>query len=82
LISVLGSPFILSITQLEGNEISKVYMNFAGKIYEIGASGISSLRGHSPRRNRCLNDLISLYKTSPLVLTNVKAVSARNEWLW
>ncbi|XP_014510601.1 glycosyltransferase family 64 protein C4 [Vigna radiata var. radiata] len=53
-----------------------------GKIYEIGASGISSLRGHSPRRNRCLNDLISLYKTSPLVLTNVKAVSARNEWLW
>jgi len=57
-------------------------MNFAGKIYEIGASGISSLRGPSPRRNRCLNDLISLYKTSPLVSTNVKAVSARNEWLW
>ncbi|KAJ1431400.1 Nucleotide-diphospho-sugar transferase [Sesbania bispinosa] len=53
-----------------------------GKIYEIGASGISSLRGHSQRRNTCLNDLISLYGTLPLVSTNVKAVSARNEWLW
>ncbi|CAJ1952568.1 unnamed protein product [Sphenostylis stenocarpa] len=53
-----------------------------GKIYEIGASGISSLRAHSHRRNRCLNELISLYKPLPLVSTNVKAVSARNEWLW
>ncbi|KAK7301462.1 hypothetical protein RJT34_12326 [Clitoria ternatea] len=53
-----------------------------GKIYEMGASGISSLRGHSHRRNKCLNDLISLYGTLPLVSTNVKAVSARNEWLW
>ncbi|KAG5007297.1 hypothetical protein AAZX31_09G136200 [Glycine max] len=53
-----------------------------GKIYEIGASGISSLRGHSNRRNKCLNDLISLYGTLPLVSTNVKAVSARKEWLW
>jgi len=57
-------------------------MKFAGKIYEIGASGISSLRGHSNRRNKCLNDLISLYGTLPLVSTNVKAVSARKEWLW
>lgn len=53
-----------------------------GKIYEVGASGISSLRGHSHRRNKCLNDLISLYGTLPLMSTNVKAVSARNEWLW
>ncbi|XP_061370720.1 glycosylinositol phosphorylceramide mannosyl transferase 1-like [Gastrolobium bilobum] len=53
-----------------------------GKIYEIGASGISSLRGHSHRRNKCLNDLISLYGSLPLVSTNVKAVSASNEWLW
>ncbi|XP_027359118.1 glycosyltransferase family 64 protein C4-like [Abrus precatorius] len=53
-----------------------------GKIYEIGASGFSSMRGHSHQRNKCLNDLISLYGTLPLVSTNVKAVSARNEWLW
>lgn len=53
-----------------------------GKIYEMGASSISSLKGHSQRRNKCLNDLISLYGTLPLVPTNVKAVSARNEWLW
>ncbi|KAL2334538.1 hypothetical protein Fmac_015751 [Flemingia macrophylla] len=53
-----------------------------GKIYEVGASGISSLRGHSHRRNKCLNDLISLYGTVPLMSTNFKAVSSRNEWLW
>lgn len=71
------------ITQLEVSvEYQNLYMKFAGKIYEIGASGISSLRGHSNRRNKCLNDLISLYGTLPLVSTNVKAVSARKEWLW
>ncbi|KAB1210788.1 Exostosin-2 [Morella rubra] len=53
-----------------------------GKIYEIGASGISSLNGHSERRSKCLNDFISLYGTMPLVSTNVKAVDARHEWLW
>ncbi|XP_028081912.1 glycosyltransferase family 64 protein C4-like [Camellia sinensis] len=53
-----------------------------GKIYEIGSSGISSLIGHSNRRNKCLNDFISLYGTMPLVPTNVKAVDARHEWFW
>ncbi|KAA8539844.1 hypothetical protein F0562_026536 [Nyssa sinensis] len=53
-----------------------------GKIYEIGLSGISSLQGHSTRRNKCLNDFISLYGTMPLVSTNVKAVDVRHEWFW
>ncbi|KAF7815431.1 glycosyltransferase family 64 protein C4-like [Senna tora] len=53
-----------------------------GKIYEMGVSGVSHLKGHSERRNKCLNDFISLYGTVPLVPTNFKAVSARNEWLW
>ncbi|XP_058086854.1 glycosylinositol phosphorylceramide mannosyl transferase 1-like [Magnolia sinica] len=53
-----------------------------GKIYEIGASGISSLKGHSKRRDKCLNDFISLYGTMPLVSTNVKAVDAKHEWFW
>ncbi|MED6136406.1 hypothetical protein PIB30_055905 [Stylosanthes scabra] len=53
-----------------------------GKIYEIGASAIASLRGRSQLRNKCLNDLISHYGNMPLVPTNFKAVSAKNEWLW
>ncbi|RWR80930.1 glycosyltransferase family 64 protein C4-like protein isoform X1 [Cinnamomum micranthum f. kanehirae] len=53
-----------------------------GKIHEIGASGISSLQGHSNRRNKCLNDFISLYGTMPLISTNVKAVDAQHEWFW
>ncbi|XP_043718255.1 glycosylinositol phosphorylceramide mannosyl transferase 1-like [Telopea speciosissima] len=53
-----------------------------GKLYEIGSSGISSLNGHSNRRNTCLNDFISLYGTMPLVSTNFKAVDARREWFW
>ncbi|XP_043697649.1 glycosylinositol phosphorylceramide mannosyl transferase 1-like [Telopea speciosissima] len=53
-----------------------------GKIYEIGSSGISSLNGHSSRRNKCLNDFVSLYGTMPLVSTNLKAVDARHEWFW
>ncbi|KAJ7970052.1 Glycosyltransferase family 64 protein [Quillaja saponaria] len=53
-----------------------------GKIYEIGASGISSLKGHTDRRNNCLNDFISLYGTVPLVSTNVKAVNAQHKWFW
>ncbi|XP_042509850.1 glycosylinositol phosphorylceramide mannosyl transferase 1-like [Macadamia integrifolia] len=53
-----------------------------GKIYEIGSSGISSLKGHSNRRNTCLNDFVSLYGTMPLVSTNLKAVDARHEWSW
>lgn len=53
-----------------------------GKIYEIGSSGISSLKGQSNRRNKCLNDFVSLYGQMPLVSTNVKAVDARKEWFW
>ncbi|XP_077245525.1 glycosylinositol phosphorylceramide mannosyl transferase 1-like [Tasmannia lanceolata] len=53
-----------------------------GKIYEIGATGISSLEGHSNRRNKCLNDFVSLYGSMPLVSTNLKAVDAQHEWFW
>jgi hypothetical protein len=56
--------------------------NFAGKIHEIGSSGISNLKGHNEKRNKCLNDFISLYGTVPIVSTNVKAVDARYEWFW
>nr|POE69532.1 glycosyltransferase family 64 protein c4 [Quercus suber] len=55
-------------------------LNFAGKIYEIGSSGISSLKEHSEKRNKCLSDFVTLYGTIPLVSTNVKAVDARQEW--
>lgn len=53
-----------------------------GKIYEIGSTGISSLKGHSYRRNKCLNDFVSLYGSMPLVSTNLKAVDAKQEWSW
>ncbi|KAK6125943.1 hypothetical protein DH2020_040332 [Rehmannia glutinosa] len=53
-----------------------------GKIYEIGSSGISSLNGHSDKRNKCLDDFVSLYGTMPLVSTNMKAEDARHAWFW
>lgn len=53
-----------------------------GKIYEIGSYGISSLKDHSSKRHKCLNDFVSLYGALPLVSTDVKAVDARNEWFW
>ncbi|KAL5570126.1 hypothetical protein UlMin_026701 [Ulmus minor] len=53
-----------------------------GKIYETGSSGISSLKGHNKRRNKCLDDFISLYGNVPLLSTNVKVVDARREWFW
>lgn len=53
-----------------------------GKIYEIGGSGISSLKGHNRRRNKCLNDFFSLYGAVPLVPTSMKAVDAQEEWFW
>ncbi|KAL8151427.1 hypothetical protein V2J09_021235 [Rumex salicifolius] len=53
-----------------------------GKIFEIGSSGISSLKGHNGRRSQCLNDFISLYGTNPLVPSNVKAVNSKREWFW
>lgn len=53
-----------------------------GKIYEIGSSGISSIKGHSDKRKKCLNDFVSLYGIMPLVTTSVKAEDARHEWFW
>lgn len=53
-----------------------------GKIYEIGSSGISNLKGHGDTRNRCLNDFVSLYGTIPLVTTSVKAEDSRHDWFW
>lgn len=53
-----------------------------GKIFEIGSTGISSLKGHSERRTRCLNDFVFLYGHMPLVASNVKAVNACEKWLW
>ncbi|KAK4489486.1 hypothetical protein RD792_005295 [Penstemon davidsonii] len=54
-----------------------------GKIYEIGSSGISSLKSHNDKRNKCTNDFISIFGTMPLVSTNVKVVDAtRHEWFW
>lgn len=53
-----------------------------GKVHEIGSLGISSLKGHNERRNKCLNDFISLYGSMPLISTNMKAMDAQREWLW
>eukprot|EP01018_Ginkgo_biloba_P012421 Gb_27972 [translate_table: standard] len=53
-----------------------------GKLFEIGSTGISSLKGHSQRRNQCLNDFVSLYGYMPLIANNVKAVNAQHEWFW
>ncbi|XP_059452787.1 glycosylinositol phosphorylceramide mannosyl transferase 1-like isoform X1 [Corylus avellana] len=72
----------IAMSLLLANATSAPPIWVKGKIYEIGSSGISSLQGHSKRRNKCLNDFISLYGTMPLVSTNVKAVDARHEWFW
>eukprot|EP01018_Ginkgo_biloba_P034586 Gb_08191 [translate_table: standard] len=53
-----------------------------GRIFEIGSTGISSLKGHSERRTRCLNEFVSLYGHMPLVASNVKAVNACHKWFW
>lgn len=70
----------MSLLVANATEVPPIWVK--GKIYEIGSSGISSLNGHSDKRNKCLNDFVSLYGTMPLVSTNVKAVEARNEWFW
>lgn len=62
--------------------ISFYQSRFTGKIFEIGSSGISSLKGHYKKRDKCLNDFNSLYGAMPLVSTNVKAVDARKGWAW
>lgn len=72
----------IAMSLLVANATSAPPIWVKGKIYEIGSSGISSLQGHSKRRDKCLNDFISLFGTMPLVSTNVKAVDARHEWFW
>ncbi|KAL9240404.1 hypothetical protein vseg_014629 [Gypsophila vaccaria] len=72
----------IAMSLLVANSTSAPSIWVKGKIYEIGSYGISSLNDHGSKRNKCLNDFISLYGTVPLVSTNVKAVDSRNEWFW
>eukprot|EP00268_Persea_americana_P023253 TRINITY_DN22901_c0_g2_i3.p2 TRINITY_DN22901_c0_g2~~TRINITY_DN22901_c0_g2_i3.p2 ORF type:complete len:112 (+),score=18.12 TRINITY_DN22901_c0_g2_i3:781-1116(+) len=65
----------IAMSLLVANATSAPPIWVKGKIYEIGASGISSLKGHSKTRNKCVNDFVSLYGTIPLISTNVKARS-------
>ncbi|XP_024515339.1 glycosyltransferase family 64 protein C4-like [Selaginella moellendorffii] len=53
-----------------------------GKLYEIGSSGISSLKGHDVHRTVCVNFLAARYGYMPLVASNVKAVDANLQWFW
>ncbi|XAR71945.1 N-acetylglucosaminyl-proteoglycan 4-beta-glucuronosyltransferase [Bertholletia excelsa] len=53
-----------------------------GKIFEIGATGISSLGGHIERRSQCINRFVTEYGRMPLVSTTMKAVDSRNVWFW
>ncbi|CAD6335471.1 unnamed protein product [Miscanthus lutarioriparius] len=53
-----------------------------GRIFEIGSSGISSLKGHGLQRSRCLNAFAAMYGHMPLVATTVKAVDSRRSWFW
>ncbi|PWZ24561.1 Glycosyltransferase family 64 protein C4 [Zea mays] len=53
-----------------------------GRIFEIGSSGISSLKGHGLQRSRCLNAFAAMYGHMPLVATTVKAVDSRGSWFW
>ncbi|XP_066376514.1 glycosylinositol phosphorylceramide mannosyl transferase 1-like [Miscanthus floridulus] len=53
-----------------------------GRIFEIGSSGISSLKGHGLQRSRCLNAFAAMYGHMPLVATTVKAVDSRKSWFW
>ncbi|GFZ15308.1 nucleotide-diphospho-sugar transferases superfamily protein [Actinidia rufa] len=79
---VKGLARVASVKVVPSQNFLCVVRGFAGKIYEIGSSGISRLKGHSNRRNKCLNDFVSLYGTMPLVPTNIKAVDAGHEWFW
>lgn len=54
----------------------------AGKIFEIGSTGISSLGGHVERRSECVNMFVAEYGRMPLVSTSLKAVDSRNIWFW
>lgn len=53
-----------------------------GKLFEIGTTGISSLKGHSKHRTACLNKFVDMYGHMPLVPSNVKAMDARAIWFW
>uniref|UniRef100_A0A0E0LFE4 Putative tRNA (cytidine(32)/guanosine(34)-2'-O)-methyltransferase n=1 Tax=Oryza punctata TaxID=4537 RepID=A0A0E0LFE4_ORYPU len=53
-----------------------------GRIFEIGSSGISSLKGHDLQRSKCLNTFSAMYGHMPLVATTVKAVDSRTSWFW
>lgn len=53
-----------------------------GNLYEIGTTGISSLKGHSKHRTNCLNAFTDMYGYMPLVASNFKAVDARSTWFW
>ncbi|GAB2294067.1 hypothetical protein Dimus_028284 [Dionaea muscipula] len=72
----------IAMSLLVANETGAPPVWVKGKIYEIGSSGISSLKGHNHKRKKCLNDFISLYGTIPLVSTTVKAVHASYDWFW
>ncbi|XP_074281923.1 glycosylinositol phosphorylceramide mannosyl transferase 1-like [Silene latifolia] len=72
----------IAMSMLIANSTSAPPIWVKGKIYEIGSYGISSLGDHSNKRDKCLNDFVSLYGEVPLVSTNVKAVDSRNEWFW
>lgn len=52
------------------------------KIYESGATGISSLGGHNEKRTECVNRFVAEYGHMPLVSTSVKAVDSRSSWFW
>lgn len=54
----------------------------AGKIFEIGSTGISSLGGHSEKRSQCVNRFVAEYGKMPLVSTTLKAVDGRSTWFW
>uniref|UniRef100_J3MHF3 Glycosyl transferase 64 domain-containing protein n=1 Tax=Oryza brachyantha TaxID=4533 RepID=J3MHF3_ORYBR len=53
-----------------------------GRIFEIGSSGISSLKGHDLQRSKCLKTFSAMYGHMPLVATTLKAVDSRTSWFW
>lgn len=53
-----------------------------GKTFDFGATGISSLKGHSKHRTACLNEFVDMYEYMPLVSSNFKAMDARSTWIW
>ncbi|KAH9324370.1 hypothetical protein KI387_004548, partial [Taxus chinensis] len=72
----------IAMSFLVANATSAPPIWVKGKIFEIGSTGISSIKGHNERRTRCLNDFVSLYGHMPLVPSSVKAVDARHKLFW